>query len=358
LLKNLKASMKGDLSDSGAEKVSSSKSRVEGAPAQGLTQQALSARNENGKTVEAAGDEQQASRLPQSAKSSRVGERNANGSPLIQEFERKSELRTFDAWTENRLGDGKSGIGIARAMLGGESDPLSRVAMIKAVQKSDTKPTSQGLSDTAAVQESKGLQAVARTEIAQSASSQGSGMGEQQGRGGSSETYRHYAQEIAEGRSNAQAATQSQFMDRSVASQLSTAVVNQILNHLEKLRESDRGKVRLQLGSEDSGSLAVQISIAGGVVRTVFEGDESVLRQIQSDWQWIQSRASQRGVDLEQPQYLSNSLVSGGASLFPDDAMLTGNQIQSVIQQSENQPVRPEFQTAVSGTSGPVHLYA
>jgi hypothetical protein len=259
---------------------------------------------------------------------------------------------------EGVLRQGSSETGITRALNEGPSNQSLNMATPKTALKTDSKPWLQGSSETSLSQDLRSAQQNQRLEAAQSGSSFQQSHGEQQGRGAGSETYRQYAQEMAEIRSTAQAATQSQFLDRSVASQLSSVVVNQILNHLEKLRESDRGRIRVNLGNQEMGTLAVQISIAGGVVRTLFEGDASLLNQIESDWHSIRSRASERGVSLGQPEFISHSLASGGASLLPDDAVIKGNQNQSVIQQSENQPVRPEFQTAVSGNSGPVHLYA
>ncbi len=169
--------------------------------------------------------------------------------------------------------------------------------------------------------------------------------------------YRQWATEVGEVKSNAQSATQSQFIDRSVSSQLSAGVVNQILNHIERMRDSEKSRMRFIMGSEDSNRLSVEIRVVGGSIHAKFEGDESVLNDLREQWRDIKDRAAVKGIELDEPEYISYALSGKGTRLFSASDAYDEEKSQSVIQQN-NQPVRPGFKTAAAESSSPVHSFA
>jgi hypothetical protein len=172
------------------------------------------------------------------------------------------------------------------------------------------------------------------------------------------EQFRQWITEGLEARSTGQAAQQSQFVDRTTVSQLSVHVLTQIMNHIERLREGDKNRVRVSLGTGDRGGISVDIKLEDGGISTSFEGDENILNELKKDWADISERASRKGVILNDPQFISYSSSVEGSTPLPDSDIEKEEKSQSVIQHKDNQPMRPVLQTTAAGSGGPVHLYA
>lgn len=187
-----------------------------------------------------------------------------------------------------------------------------------------------------------------------------SGMGGQSDAGGNSrggEQMRQWIESTQEVKSVSQSAQQTELVDRNAASMLSARVLNQIVNHIERMRDSGKNRVKVSLGEEAEG-ISVDIRIDGGAVVTVFEGESRILDQLKEDWSDIRRQATRRGVTLRDPEFVkishSSSEESNGVHL--DGNPVQGKESQSVLQ--EQQSVRAESTTAATGRSGPVHSYA
>jgi hypothetical protein len=191
----------------------------------------------------------------------------------------------------------------------------------------------------------------------QQSSRQGNGEGAP-GKSWNMEASRLTAVESGETRPGTLATQPSAFSDRQGLSQLSAQVVQQILGHLDRLRESDRGRVKFQLGVEGKTPLSVELRLSGGRVEASFSGDASMLGELEAGWPKIEADAAARGLSLGKAHFLSDPLASEGSDLLPDVRLKNGEKSQSVIQPDDNQLVRPGFQTAAAGSSGPVHLFA
>jgi len=170
-------------------------------------------------------------------------------------------------------------------------------------------------------------------------------------------SYRQWVESNSEVKGLSQAMQQTELVDRAVSSVLSARVMNQIVNHIEKMRDSDKNRVKVSLGSDLNG-VTVDIRIEGDAIYTTFEGDSDILDQLKEEWSDIKDRASRKGVILNDPEYISYSSSSEGVSFLPDVGIEKEEKSQSVIQHINNQPVRPDEMTAAAGSSGPVHSYA
>jgi len=134
-------------------------------------------------------------------------------------------------------------------------------------------------------------------------------------------------------------------------------MVRQIVSQIERLRDSGKQKLKVTLGEGDS-ELSVDISITSEGVKTVFEGNHSMLKDLKEQWDDISKEARKKGVQLKEPEYISYSLPSESVSFFSADGDLKEDESKSVIQHKDNQPVRPVEQTAAAGSSSPVHSHA
>lgn len=171
--------------------------------------------------------------------------------------------------------------------------------------------------------------------------------------------------EVAKGASSVEATdTRTQFSsqpvaatsDRAAASQVSVQIVNQIVEHLERMRQTERNHVRVVLGDEGKSRLTAEIRMVGGKIQASFEGDADAMAQIRKEWDLIRDHARELGVALDEPEYISDPWSGEDSVLFPVSGP-SGDENPYVIQQN-NQSVRPAYKTAATGSSGPVHVYA
>jgi len=144
--------------------------------------------------------------------------------------------------------------------------------------------------------------------------------------------------------------------DRAAASQVSVQIVNQIVEHLERMRQTERNHVRVVLGDEGKSRLTAEIRMLGGKIQASFEGDADAMAQIRKEWDLIRDHARELGVALDEPEYLSDPWSGEDSVLFPVSGP-SGDENPHVIQHN-NQSVRPAYKTAATGSSGPVHVYA
>ncbi|MDD4350268.1 MAG: hypothetical protein PHF70_14255, partial [Opitutales bacterium] len=144
--------------------------------------------------------------------------------------------------------------------------------------------------------------------------------------------------------------------ERAAASQVSVQVVNQIVQHLERMRQAEKNHVRVVLGDDGANRLTADIRMVGGRIQASFEGNADAMAQIRKDWEIIRDHAQELGVALDEPEYLSDPWSGEDSIPFPV-AGPSGDENPSVIQHN-NQSVRPVYKTAAAGSSGPVHLYA
>lgn len=144
--------------------------------------------------------------------------------------------------------------------------------------------------------------------------------------------------------------------ERAAASQVSVQVVNQIVQHLERMRQTEKNHVRVVLGDDGVNRLTADIRMVGGRIQASFEGNADAMAQIRKDWEIIRDHARELGVELDEPDYLSDPWSGEDSIPFPVTGP-SGDENPSVIQHN-NQSVRPVYKTAAAGSSGPVHLYA
>lgn len=144
--------------------------------------------------------------------------------------------------------------------------------------------------------------------------------------------------------------------DRAAASQVSVQIVNQIVEHLERMRQTERNHVRVVLGDQGESRLTADIRMVGGKIQASFEGDADAMAHIRKEWDLIRDHARELGVALDEPEYLSDPWSGEDSVLFPVSGP-SGDENPNVIQHN-NQSVRPAYKTAATGSSGPVHLYA
>lgn len=162
--------------------------------------------------------------------------------------------------------------------------------------------------------------------------------------------------ESAETRGSMGAQASGNAAERAAASQVSVQVVNQIVQHLERMRQAEKNHVRVVLGDDGANRLTADIRMVGGRIQASFEGNADAMAQIRKDWEIIRDHAQELGVALDEPEYLSDPWSGEDSTPFPV-AGPSGDENPSVIQHN-NQSVRPVYKTAAAGSSGPVHLYA
>ena len=271
----------------------------------------------------------------------------------------KNTLKTVGTQAENRLAQVDQEIGIKTA----EQALTKQNKMVAEVKQSDTTTSEKGF-----LKEGNNSGALNRAQAVTSRSEMGgffsqsqnsdSSRGDSQQNSRRGEQFRQWIEGSSDVRGVSQAAQQGELVDRAVGSLLSGRVLNQIVNHIEKLRESEKNRVKVSLGSEANG-VTVDIRIEGDAIYTTFEGDPQILNQLKDEWDDIKDRASQKGVALSDPEFIeiSYSSSSEGESLLPDDGIAKEEKSQSVIQHKNNQPVRPGEMTAAAGSSGPVHSF-
>ena len=267
--------------------------------------------------------------------------------------ESKNALKPYSTPEENKLGGLEREIGIKGAVHSADKQ-MTVSAKEKMIEE---KSSDKGfLRDNAEPASGSRAQTVtSRSETgAYSNHSQSGTQDQSSGR----EQLRQWITEAGEVRNTAQSAQQSQFIDRSTISHLSVHALNQIMNHIERLRESDKNRVRVSLSMGDRGGISVDIKVEDGAVTTSFEGDEDILRELKRDWKDISEKASQKGVTLNDPEFISYSSSVESANSLPDSDIKLEEKSQSVIQHKDNQPMRPGLQTAAAGSSSPVHSYA
>ena len=275
----------------------------------------------------------------------------------------KNSLKAAGLVDETKLRTSENEIGIKAAeQVGSKINKM--VAELKSSENtSPEKGFLKESSDTGALNRAQAVNSRSETSggfFNNGQSQHGNGFGSEQGqsnRGG--EQLRQWVEGNSEVKGVSQAAQQSELVDRNVGSMLSARVLNQIVNHIERLRESDKNRVKVSLGSEANG-VTVDIRIEGSAIYTSFEGDADILNQLKDDWDDIKDRAARKGVSLKDPEFnsISYSSSSESASFLPDDGLEKEGKSQSVIQHINNQPVRPGKMTAAAGSSGPVHSYA
>lgn len=162
--------------------------------------------------------------------------------------------------------------------------------------------------------------------------------------------------ESAETRSSMGSQASGNAAERAAASQVSVQVVNQIVQHLERMRQAEKNHVRVVLSDDGANRLTADIRMVGGRIQASFEGNADAMAQIRKEWEIIRDHAQELGVALDEPEYLSDPWSGEDSILFPV-AGPSGDENPSVIQHN-NQSVRPVYKTAAAGSSGPVHLYA
>lgn len=272
----------------------------------------------------------------------------------------KSPLKSAGLQAEGRLAQFDHEIGIKTA----EQSANKQSKMLSEVKSSESAGSEKGF-----LKEANPNGSLNRAQAVTSRSDAGgfssnSHFGGHQGQrdansgGRGSEHFRQWVDGASDVRSVSQAAQQGDFVDRAVGSALSARVVNQIMNHIDRLRDSEKSRVKVSLGGNASG-VTVDIRIEGDAIFTSFEGDPQILNQLKEEWDDIKDRATQRGVSLSDPEFveISYSSSSESESFLPDDGIAKEGKSQSVIQHENNQPVRPGEMTAAAGSSGPVHSF-
>ena len=277
----------------------------------------------------------------------------AQGDPQPTE-DVKNQVKPFVATDESTLKTLEREIGIKGAVHSADKQ-MAILAKDKAIEeKGSDKAFLRDSSESASG--SRAQSVTSRSEMNGSASHQQSGSQDQSL--GAREQFRQWITEAGEIRNTAQSAQQSQFVDRSTVSHLSVHVLNQIMNHIERLRESDKNRVRVSLGMGESGGISVDIRLEDGSISTSFQGDEDMLNELKRDWRDISEKANRKGVVLNDPEFISYSSSVESSNSLPDSDIEQEEKSQSVIQHKDNQPMRPGIETAAAGSSSPVHSYA
>lgn len=292
---------------------------------------------------------------PRPAKTTRASLISEPDSPLM---EAKNALKSLSMTgeTRSRSVDPEFGIKVAQQ----SAIPVNKM-------NNEPKSTDVGLSEKGFLKAESEQGAPNRASAVQSRSDgaglthQGqSGMGGQSDAGGNSrggEQMRQWIESTQEVKSVSQSAQQTELVDRNAASMLSARVLNQIVNHIERMRDSGKNRVKVSLGEEAEG-VSVDIRIDGGAVVTVFEGESRILDQLKEDWSDIRRQANRRGVTLRDPEFvrISHSSSEENNRFRLDGDPVKGEETQSAIQQTQS--VRAESTAAATGRSGPVHSYA
>ncbi len=266
----------------------------------------------------------------------------------------KSLLNSALTAADQRLAASDKEIGIKGAVLGVDNP---NTMLQKGKEKTDAMPEKgflKGTSEPAASDKAVAVQSRAdgSGQHSQSFSQQHQGQHRHQ------EFARQWLADSAETRQTSQSATQSQFIDRAMASQLSPQVVNQIVSHIERMRESGKNRVKVSLGGSEASGVSIEIQIDEDGISATFEGNADVLDRLKDSWDDIRDQANRKGIQLKDPKFISYSSSAEDEFLLPDADRLSEEKSQSVIQHKDNQPVRPNIETAVAGSSSSVHLYA
>ena len=321
----------------------------------GTNAKAMTQSSEGGTSV-AGADLNQGKKLPKSTSVNPAKTTYATPNPdeTLRTEEVKNRIKPVAANEENMLKTLEREIGIKGAIHSADKQ-MAILAKDKSVENKD--------SDKAFLRDSSEPASGNRTQTVTSRSDMNgfanhNQSGTQDQSFGGREHFRQWLNETGDIRNAAQSAQQSQFVDRGTASHLSVHVLNQIMNHIERLRESDKNRVRVSLGLSEHGKISVDIRLEDGSISTSFQGDEDVLDELKRDWKDISEKASRKGVVLKDPEFISYSSSVESANSLPDSDIEQEEKSQSVIQHKDNQPMRPGLETAAAGSSSPVHSYA
>ncbi len=217
----------------------------------------------------------------------------------------KNSLKAAGLQVETRMKTLDSEIGIKAAQHA--SNNVTKMSVDS--KSSETQPSEKGFlkesSDTGALNRAQAVNSRSDSGGFSNQSHHGHGQGshsDNSNSGRGSEQFRQWVENNTEVKGVSHAAHQTELVDRTVGSLLSARVLNQIVNHIERMRDSEKNRVKVSLGSEANG-VTVDIRIDGGSIFTTFEGDPEILDELREQWGDIKKRASRKGVALQDPEF-------------------------------------------------------